>query len=513
MDDKVSIRSKHKLYIIAFGLFLTVCAVFFSRHSLLLAARQSYNKWMILTMIIDKIERFYVDEKEPDALFDYAITGLLSGLDPYSRYLTSDEYSAWKKRYHGYHGVGISYELYNGEPVVVSLVEGSPAEREGIQIGDRIVQIAGIAVKGKSHETIKELLVGPQDSVVELKIQRNKTSGVLVFHLYRRQIHVVSVPCAFMLDQEIGYINIFHFTESTPAELDNAFAELRGKGMKKLVLDLRNNTGGALQAGVAVADRFLSVGKLVVFTKGRTAQSTEQYIATQENTLPEVPLVVLVNGITASDAEIVAGAIQDWDRGLIVGAKTYGKALVQSEYLFQDGSALLLTIARYYTPLGRLIQSDFVSPQNTKKVVKKYKTRKGRILTGGGGITPDFNIPERQIAAPFQTFYTKNRHLFYLYADSFVQDSSMAGTDVNFFARNFEVSEKSLTNFLRFVQNAGVQRPSRNKEQDKNLKFAIKKEIAGRLWGEKGRFMVNAFHDHQVNKSLTYFDQAAKLLN
>ncbi|MBN2001586.1 S41 family peptidase [candidate division KSB1 bacterium] len=506
-------RSNIKYLMFGLGAALFISVIFFSWNRVSFAAKQALNKWMILTMIIDKIERFYVDEKDTDALFEYAVNGILNGLDPYSRYLRNDEYNEWKKRYQGYYGVGISYELIDGDPVVISLAENSPAQLQGIELGDHIVQIGGISVKNKSHNEIQELLVGPQASLVELKIKRTRQSDAQVYRLYRQQIQVASIPCAYMLRKDIGYINILHFTESTPTELDIAFTKLSGDGMNKLVLDLRNNTGGALEAGIAVADRFLTAGKLIVSTKGRSSKSTEQYIATKENTLSEIPLVILVNGNTASDAEIVAGAIQDWDRGLIVGTKTYGKALVQSEFQFQDGSVLLLTTARYYTPLGRLIQSEFPDSETSKSVVvKKFKTRKGRIVTGGGGISPDILIADTEVDETFQNFYLTNRYLFYSYADQFVRDSSL--TDINFddYIQHFLVTENMLSDFYHFAKDAGSF-SNRFMDQDKKLtSFALKKEIAGRLWGEKGRFILSAFYDHQVNRSMDFFNQAEKLL-
>jgi carboxyl-terminal processing protease len=519
---------KKKTVLYSFIFFtLVILVIFITPQKIIRAAQQSYNKWMILTMIIDKIERFYVDDTSSDELFENAIHGILAGLDPHSVYLSAEEYSEWKKKFEGYQGLGISYNIIEDKLVVVSLIDDSPAAEAGMHLGDRIVEIAGRPIVHITNEEIQRILSGPIGTLIELKVQRDGEVEPLLFRIPLRQVQVESIPCAFLLNDSTGYIKILHFADSTPTELDMAFAKLNAQDMKRLILDLRNNSGGTLDAAIAVADRLLTGGKLIVFTKGRALHSSEQYMSTDENTLPMKPLIVLVNEATASDAEIVSGAVQDWDRGFVIGQKTFGKALVQTEYMFQDGSALLLTTARYYTPLGRMIQRDyftdqgFGSPQSGKKnqsaaSIKKYRTPKGRVVYGGGGITPDIIIPgdNEKVTDIFQKIYLSKEHYFYRYADQYVRDHLDSITkDVNVFVKSFEVSDDMLNEFRQELVDAGLELSLKElRDNRETFRFTIKREIAGRLWAEEGRCMAGMARDTQLAKSLQYFNQAKQLL-
>ncbi len=485
-------------------------------------AQQLYNKWMVLTMILDKVERFYVDERNPDDLLKDAIDGMLSGLDPHSVYISAEQYKSFCRNYEGYFGVGLKYSIISGQYVVTSLAENGPAAIAGIAVGDRIVKIEGAPVKELDAPAIERYLSGREDESVTLEVARPNEEALITFELPKRQIYHESVPIALMVEPQTGYIKISIFTDSTPMELDMAYAELNALGMKRLVLDLRNNSGGAFEAGVAVADRFLPAGRMIVFTKGRAAHSSQQYIATSPKTFPRMPLIVLVNEATASDAEIVAGAIQDWDRGLIVGRRTFGKALVQTEFPFQDGSVLLLTTARYYTPLGRLIQSDYYvdsgrSLKDEEHRFKKYKTPKGRLVFGGGGIRPDVEIKgvSKEIPKPLKNLYLSHEDVFFRFADAYASALSETdrSQDLDAFLKEFYVSASMLEDFYRQVEQAGVSvQKSELQRYDKELKNAIKVEIAWRLWGEKGRYAAAALSDVEIKKSLSYFTQATALI-
>ncbi|RMD96458.1 MAG: PDZ domain-containing protein, partial [Calditrichaeota bacterium] len=332
-----------KKYIIIAPIAFAVVYAAIHPTKVLSSAQELYNKWMVLTMILDKVERFYVDERDPDELLRNAIDGMLSGLDPHSVYISEEQYKAFSKAYEGYFGVGIKYNIIGNQFVVTNVMENGPAAIAGVRVGDRLIKLEGVPISELRAQQIEQILIGSEDKAVTLQVARPNIDELVTFELPKRKIEHKSVPVALMLDEQTGYIKISNFTESTPAEFDAEYAQLKQHGMKRLVLDLRNNGGGAFDAGVAIADRFLSGGKMIVFTKGRALRSSQQYIATSSRTVPRDPLIVLVNEATASDAEIVAGAIQDWDRGLIVGRRTFGKALVQTEFPFQDGSILLLT--------------------------------------------------------------------------------------------------------------------------------------------------------------------------
>ncbi len=482
-------------------------------------AQQIYNKWMILTMILEKIERFYVDEKDPDDLLKDAIDGMLFGLDPHSTYLTPDQYKQYSKKYQGYVGFGLKYCRIDSHLVVTSLVDGGPADAAGVHVGDRIIKIAGVKTTDIKNDELDNFLA-QQEKLVSLVIQRPTQDERLTFDIVKRQVVDDTIPIAFMIRQDIAYVKIAYFSDSTPGELDRALAALQSSGMKKLVLDLRDNTGGTFSAGVAVADRFIPSGKMIVFTRGRAPQSSQQFIA-RMNHYNTIPMVVLVNEVTASDAEIVSGALQDWDRAIIAGRRTYGKALVQTEYAFQDESVLLLTTARYYTPLGRLIQKEYDAENNADEKTEKtepqqYKTPKGRAVYGGGGIQPDFTLQKVKQDFPKQLkpLFARNENIFFKFADKYViSQKQVSQQSMHDFVQQFTVSPTLWQDFVTFVMSAGT--GISRSDIDANatfLKSEIKVEIAGRLWGDKGRFAVMTMNDQEVTMGFKYFDKATALL-
>ncbi|MBN1480195.1 S41 family peptidase [candidate division KSB1 bacterium] len=513
-------KNKPQLYFLVLLLIFCALVIGIKPRFVWSNVQQLYNKWMILTMILEKIERFYVDEKHPDDLLKDAIDGMLFGLDPHSVYLTAEQYKDYSKKYDGYYGLGLKYCRFDSVLVVSSIIENSPAATAGIRIGDRIVKISGINIAAIRNESLEQFLSGQEEKIITMLVERPNEEGRFSLELVKRQILDDTIPIDFMIRDDIGYIRLLYFADSTPRELDKALSSLMNAGMKKLILDLRDNSGGALNSGVAVADRFIPAGKLIGFTKGRAPQSSEQFVANHQ-IFDHIPLIVLVNETTASDAEIVAGAIQDWDRGLIIGRKTYGKALVQTEYTFQDESVLLLTTARYYTPLGRLIQKDYQENETDLKTDKKdepqkYKTAKGRIVYGGGGIQPDITLQNIDQVFPecLRALYSLNENIFFKFADKYVisQDEQFFSYDMQTF-RSFKVDALLWQQFKEYVQRSKIKITSSELESNaKILQNKIKVELAGRLWGDKGRYAVTMANDPEVNASLVYFNQASALL-
>ncbi len=509
---------KHKTFAVLLLLVMVGVIFIIGPRKIARAAQESYNRWALLTMILDKIERFYVRDTDPDKLLNNAIDGMLSGLDPYSRYLPPDSYTDYAVKYNGFYGIGLKYTMISNKPVITSLVDGGPAEIAGLCLGDRILKIQNNSVKNLNAGDIHLLLSDDFNGPVNMSVLRPVKNDTLSFELPRRKLMLQSIPASFMLDQHTGYIKISTFTDSTPTELDIAFAELNGKGMKRLILDLRNNSGGDLEAAVNVADRFIEGEKIIVFTKGRNHQASKQYTATSKVTLPALPIIVFVNQASASGAEILAGAIQDWDRGLIVGRRTFGKALVQTEYKFPDGSALLLTTARYYTPLGRLIQRNPLSPDGQNDSQKKYTTPGRRTIEGGGGIKPDvqFKSDKQKMSEIFKRLYFAEENYFYQFADNYVNslfEEEMLD-DLQKFATEFEISDEMLLNFHRFLFNSGLKIDRYEfYENQTEIRNALKQEIAARIWGEEGRQRVRIEHDEHITMSYDYFPKARELLN
>ena len=493
----------------AIGIFLFIALVCYIGPARIAgAAQKAYNRLMLLTLVLDKIERFYVDEKNPDALIESAIQGMLSALDPHTIFLSSEEYSAYKSRYQGYQGIGVKYSVLRDRLLVISVVPNSPAADQGIHPGDRITRIAGKKIEYLEPEDITRLL---QESTVRLEIKHKGEARARDLVLPKRISPPITVPCAFMVSDTIGFIKIDHFSDGTPAELDQAFSQLQSSVPVGLIIDLRDNGGGSFNAAIKVVDRFLPAGKLIAYTRGRGPGANMQYFSTASTKLPYIPLIVLVNGSSASDAEIVAGAVQDWDRGLIIGQSTYGKALVQTEYAFQDGSALLLTTARFFTPLGRSLQKndggDTASPV--------FRTPQGRTVRGGGSIIPDITLSPQQelLSVALQNLVSSNENYFADFADHYYSKNPQWEKDRVYFVRSFKVSDDMLRDFLILLRRSGarftLQDFSENKE---HLQLLIKREIAALYWGEEARNMVNILADQEVIESCKYLPQAKELL-
>ena len=474
------------------------------------SSQQMFNKWMMLSLILEKIERFYIEEKNPEQLLDAALRGILTELDQHSVYLNSDEYSTWKRRYQHQSGIGIKYNRSNGLLTVISLMENGPAARAGVQLGDQITHIKSRSVSSLDNLSIQNLLSQSADTTILLTIERRQSGQVKNIRVPVEPLQPNSIAAAGMLNKETGYIKLLYFHAGTPAELDQAIQSLNQSQMSQLILDLRDNQGGELDAGIEVANRFLPGSRLIAYTKGRSIQANKRYVSTASRSLiPNLPLIVLVNEQTASDAEIVAGAIQDWDRGLIAGQNTFGKALVQTEYPMQDGSALLLTTARFYTPLGRSIQrSD--SEQNALT----FKTPKGRVLQGAGGIAPDLMLSQSKTALP-DNFYQhlQNEGRFWQVADDYVNRHPQLLLLALSNASTFHVPD-SLVNAVANRLLAG-QRSAKSTEilQRQIIKQALTIEMAGRIWGDQGRYLLMAFQDTWVQKAIANFQQARQLLS
>jgi len=354
----------------------------------------AYEGAQLFESVFRRIQTDFVDTVADSALYRKSVDGMLYELrDPYSTFLPPDRFARLNESTTGnYAGLGIEVDLRDGWLIVVAPLPGGSAERAGIQPGDRIIEIGGRSTKGWTNEEASKVLRGKPGTLVSIKVERPGIAQPLELRLERTTIHQSAVRRTAMLGDGVGYIDLKAFSDSTANELNNAISSLLGRGMKTLVLDLRTNPGGLLTQGVRVSDLFLNPGQKIVSMRGRVPDANREYADTAKQAWPQLPLMVLVDGRSASAAEIVAGALQDHDRAVIIGQPTYGKGSAQSVIPFGDQGGLKITTARWFTPVGRSItklrpSDDDEEPPPVKK--ERFRTDAGRIVYGGGGITPD----------------------------------------------------------------------------------------------------------------------------
>src|SRR2546425_7480165 len=380
----------------------------------LLATDDLRSQLDLFTQVLYLVQNHYVDPPDNEKLIKGAIDGMLRTLDPHTVYLPEQRAQRMDEQFQGeYSGIGVQFEIRDGVITVISPLEGTPSFRLGIRAGDQIVEIDGKPVpKTVNNDDVFKMLRGPAGSTVQVAIAREDEPEPLRFNIERAKIPIESVPYSYMIRPGIGYVRIIRFSATTGDELERALSTLKGQGMKSLLVDLRSNSGGLLTQAVDVLDQFVPADRLLVYTRGRNPSANSDYKSTERNKIADVPIVVLIDHGSASASEIVAGAIQDLDRGLVAGTNSFGKGLMQNQLRLSDGSKLLLTIAKYYTPSGRLIQRDYTKTTDQNDYVNdaykqdapsdsalgtmpKFKTAGGRVVYGGGGILPDVVIPDR----------------------------------------------------------------------------------------------------------------------
>ncbi len=500
--------------------------------AVLASTERLYQKIKVLTSIIETVQRVYVEEKQTDELIEGAIKGVLGNLDPHTTYLPADDFRSWNQNFEGYTGIGITFEIIENQLVIMSVLEGGPAFKQGLQPGDRIVDIDGESPTDWSAEEVTQRLMGPVGSAVTIGVRRQGSRLAERLHLIRERIVIDSVSRVFLLPPDVGYVKLDRFTGSSAAELDRALTYLESRGMQKLILDLRGNSGGYLNAAIEVADRFIPGGKRLLTTKGRLPSSYQEYYSTAEPTRPPYALIVLIDHGSASASEIVAGAIQDLDRGLLVGKASFGKGLVQSQYRFHDGSALLITTARYYTPSGRAIQRDYYDKTRDEYYREAYndalrrhppdlasrprfQTASGRTVYGGGGIVPDVlvdtdaNLMSRTLQ---HLLYDEDRHL-YAFCTRFYKEHPELAQDRQRFIEEYEVDKATVKQFIRFVKQHDYEYDRQDLTADyDDLRFLIKRELAYLIWDADARYLVNMRRDRQLLVALQHFRDAERLL-
>jgi len=462
----------------------------------------------------------------PEQFVYASIHGMLSRLDPHTAFLEPEDFSAMREKQQGsFFGLGIQIQKRMGRITVIAPMEGTPAYKLGIRAGDVITHIEDEEIKEDvTTDDVVRKLRGPKGSQVTITIRRAGIDEPLRMTITRAEIPTFSVRYAFMMTPEVGYLLLADFTHTSSRELKSAIERLQKQGMKKLLLDLRGNPGGVLDQSVDVADVFLERGSKIVYTRGRTSSSAQDYMAPGDGLHFDQPLVVLVSRGSASASEIVAGAIQDHDRGLIVGQRTWGKGLVQSVYTLPYGAGLALTTAKYYTPSGRWIQRDYsdllayVNPDDhdgtgeeaeaPKKEGEVFYTDAGRVVYAAGGITPDVVVKNNRDSKLLTQLLARN--LPFNFAVNWLVKHPDVGRDV-------AVTPAMRDEFFRFAEAAKFStaeelRRTWNDDPNRDLvDLAIRVELVNAKYGLEAGWGVRATGDAQVQKALTLFGEAERI--
>lgn len=481
---------------------------------------------------IDEIIRFiqarYVDKLSYEELTDKTIHGILSQLDPHSTYITKDELKAINEEMEGdFDGVGIEFLLVQDTINVVSTVYGGPAEKVGILAGDKIISVNDTVVAGKKIDNIDvtKYLKGKKGTMVKVGIKRKGKSSLLYFNVTRDQIPFNSIDAAISLDNKTALIKINRFSAKTYQEFMGAVDSLFIKGKKEnLILDLRQNPGGYLQEATNILSQlFAERNKLLVYTKGRNFKRTD-YETNGRSHIAVKKIAVLIDEGSASASEIVAGAVQDWDKGVIIGRRSFGKGLVQEQYDLANGGALRLTIARYYTPSGRCIQKDFDHYEdeindrlkdgellgkirNVHKDSTIYKTSKGRIVYGSGGISPDIFIPFDSSYLATDYFSIRQAASEFAIAESNSNRSFYPG-DVKKFIADKDLQNKVLARFELFVnKKSGTKNSDKKFLINEKLSNFIMARLARQLYGANAFFLIQSQKDEFIQKALKQFNE------
>lgn len=494
-----------------------------------------------ITMAEAAIKALYVDTVHLDKITDEAIKGMLSSLDPHSSYTTAEETRKLHEPLNGnFEGIGVQFNILEDTLVVIQTVSKGPSEKVGILPGDRIISVNDTVIAGVKMDRadIMKNLRGPKGTLALLKVVRRGVAEPLTFRVIRDKIPLFSVDAAYMIRPNIGFLRISSFSATTGQEVKDALKKLKKQGMKSLILDLEENGGGYLNAAGEVASEFLAEGDMIVYTDGR-AVPHQEYHAEGSGNFREGPLVVLVDGYSASAAEIVSGAIQDQDRGYIVGRRTFGKGLVQRPIELPDGSLIRLTVSHYYTPSGRCIQkpyekgkskdyeADMLNRLNDGELMHpdsihfadslKFKTlRKGRTVYGGGGVMPDYYVPlDTTVYTKFyRTLSLKNlileNHL--RYSDQQRKALTERYTDFAKFKQDYEVPQSLIDSILSQGARAGI-KPKNDEELQKTLpklRLTLKALTARDLWDMSEYFSIVNEESPTVLKALELLGEGKK---
>ncbi len=485
--------------------------------------------------VLTHIENDYVDQVNTDDLVEGVISGVLKELDPHSAYIPPEDFELVKSDLEGnYEGIGIEFNIFKDTIFVVTPLSGGPSEKLGVRTRDKIIKVNGENVAGveMTNRKVVELLRGERGSKVVISIFRKGEADLMDFNIERDVIPQYSIDVSYMVNEDVGYIKVSRFANSTFLEFKKALRSLKGQGMTKLVLDLTGNPGGYLQRAVQIVDEILAEQKIIVYTDGKEKRYAETHYSSEKGDFKKGRILVMIDEGSASASEIVAGAIQDHDRGLIVGRRSFGKGLVQMPINLIDGSQLRLTISRYYTPSGRSIQKPYngkseeyykesynryvngeVYSQDSIKVSDSllFKTAKGRIVRGGGGITPDYFVPldTSQSSTYLNRLFSTNtmQEFTIKYADE--HETELEGIGYDKFKKSFTTTDKMLEDLIVSAESNGL-KFNREQFQKSNdlVKLLVKAHIARGVWKNQGFYPIFNEQNEIYQKAISLIGEA-----
>jgi carboxyl-terminal processing protease len=481
----------------------------------LVMARSSnvMESMMLFTDVMEKVRDEYVHRVDLEKLMLGGIRGMLDTLDPHSQFLSKKQYDDLMVSTHGsFGGLGIEIDIRNDWLTVIAPIEGTPAHRVGIIGGDRIVKIEGKSTRGITMTEAIQKLRGPKGTEVTITIQREGEPDLLDYALVRDVIKIKSVPFATLMDGDIGYVRVAGFSDDTGKELRSTFKDLRAQGMEKMIVDLRRNTGGLLTQAIEVSEQFLEKGQTIVSTRGRRSEQTREYTARSRAAGGDYPLIILVDNQSASASEIVAGAVQDLDRGLVVGLTTFGKGTVQSVMRLPGGNALKLTTAKYFTPSGRCINKDEEATDDSAIMRPGgaegdsdlvYYTAGGRPVSGGGGIHPDIKIEPEEM--PKIASRLARRGLVFEFAVHYVA----ANKDID---EDFGDDPGLVESFKAFLSEKEFEYTEEELAAGEDfVRIMLRSEIARKVWGDDAAYRVSLEGDGQLQKTIEIVKAAGSL--
>ncbi len=524
------------------GILIVVSALMGARIERAYSSDNSLEQIQKFGDVLRDVQAYYVDSVNVGKLTDAAIVGMLGQLDPHTIYLPPQSVKEQDEEFQGnFQGIGVTFTIIQDTITVDAPIPGGPSDLLGIRAGDKIVSIDGKTAVGMKEDDVRKNLRGPKGTKVTVGIVRYGEPKPIDFTITRDVIPIVSVMAHFMVDPTTGYVDIGRFAGTTYDELMQALNDLKSQGMQRLILDLRGNPGGYMEQAVRIADEFIGGTKTIVYTKGRDHDFDDVLVSHPGDEFEKTPLVVLVDNGSASASEIVTGALQDLDRAIVVGETTFGKGLVQRQYPLPDGSAVRLTISRYYTPSGRCIQKPYVGGEYVKNTTgtlaandnfqnednyahtydlqgrdtsrPKYHTADGRVVYGGGGITPDYIVRNDTIQQTTRKIWASGVLNDFVedYVAEHIEQIQKEG-DANYFVKNFKITDAMFNNILHRAKEKKIDVNMGQFDIDKPwLAVVLRAEIGRHIYGNEVRYRVLLEDDKQYQEAYKVLGEATHL--